>query len=92
VATLTKKDIAIQLSNELGFSVRESKKIVDTFFHVVADILFHGEEVKLVRFGTFSPTVRAYRFKDGNKNTVAFHPSRWLKGRLNGGKEVLQDQ
>ena len=92
MATLTKKAIAVQLSNELGFSVRESKRIVDTFFQVITDLLHDGEQVKLVRFGTFTPTVRACRFKDGTRNTVAFHPSRWLKGRLNGGKEVLQDK
>ncbi len=89
--TLTKKDIAVQISNEMGFSVRESKRIVDSFFNAVKGLLHEGQEVKLVRFGTFVPTTRAYRFKAGTKTTVAFHPSRWLKGRLNGGEKVLQD-
>ncbi len=89
--TLTKKDIAIQISNEMGFSVRESKRIVDSFFNSVKGLLQEGQEVKLVRFGTFKPTTRAYRFKAGTKTTVTFQPSRWLKGRLNGGEKVLQN-
>ncbi|WP_067619823.1 HU family DNA-binding protein [Dissulfuribacter thermophilus] len=91
MATLTKKDLAVHISEEMGFSVRESKRLVDAFFQSVKEFLKEGEDVKIVRFGTFSKIERASKFKEGTKETVGFHPSRWLKGRLNGGKKVLQD-
>ena len=89
--TVTKKKIAVEVSEQLGFSLRESIRLVDAFFGSIKAYLMKGSEVKLVRFGVFLPVERACKFKEGTKRTVAFHPSRGFKGRLNGQEEALQD-
>ena len=49
----TKADIAEQLHKELGFSKKESRELVQTFFDVISDFLEKGEDVKLSSFGNF---------------------------------------
>ncbi len=90
--TLKKEDIARRIAEEMGFSLRESKAIVNAFFNTITSFIKDGQEVKIVRFGTFSQVRRQRRFKEGTKTTIAFQPSKWLKGYVNAAEEVLQDK
>lgn len=102
--TLTKHEIALKLSEEMGFSVRSSKKLVDGVFSHMKEALISGEIIKIVRFGTFSPL-----FKDCRKGvnpttgesiliparrTVSFRPSPLLKKMVNAEKrpQILPDR
>lgn len=50
---LTKADLTEQLHEELGFSKRESKEFVDSFFEQLRSTLASGDYVKLSGFGNF---------------------------------------
>ena len=94
--SLTKQEMAARISEELGFPVRSSKRLVDGIFSIMKEALNSGEPVKIVRFGTFHPV-----FRDGRKGmnpstgeavliparrTVLFRPSRLLKKLVNAEK------
>ncbi|AEH45458.1 histone family protein DNA-binding protein [Thermodesulfatator indicus DSM 15286] len=91
--TVTKKDLALYLHENLGFSVRSMKQVVDNIFEQMKLALERGEKVKIVRFGFFTPYRRPTRKgvnpKDGSpiiiegKKTVIFHPSNTLKNFIN---------
>ena len=95
-SSLTKLQLAEKVSEELGFSVRSSKKLVDAIFAHMTDILLSGEHLKIVRFGTFCPLFKNDR-KGINpstgepiiipaRNTVSFRPSPLLKKMVNAKK------
>ncbi|MDA8561790.1 integration host factor subunit alpha [Gammaproteobacteria bacterium] len=50
---LTKADIANRLFEEIGLTKRESKEIVELFFHQISDSLATGQQVKISGFGNF---------------------------------------
>lgn len=50
---LTKADIADRLFNEIGFTKKESKEIVEVFYDFVRKSLENGQQVKLSGFGNF---------------------------------------
>ena len=52
--TLTKADIAASVSNDLGFSVAESLKLVADVFSEIGKSLEKGNSVKISSFGTFN--------------------------------------
>ena len=52
-ATLTKDRLATALCDELGFSRREAKDTVESFFESISAALARGERVKLSGFGSF---------------------------------------
>ncbi len=94
--TLTKIELAQKISKELGFSVRASKSLVDDIFNIMIETLNSGENVKIVRFGSFLPLLKKSR-KGINPNTrekivisarktVTFRPSPILKKGVNAGK------
>ena len=53
--TITKKDIVKKIHEKVGLSQRLLHQIVDTILEEIKKTLELGEEVKIVRFGTFIP-------------------------------------
>ena len=51
--TLTKKELAQNLSNQTELSLADAKKFVDLFFDTIKEQLNSGKTVKLSGFGTF---------------------------------------
>jgi integration host factor subunit alpha len=52
--TLTKADIAEVISNRVGYTKRQSLKLVDYLFEFVKQSLESGEDVLISGFGKFS--------------------------------------
>ena len=102
--SLTKLQLAEKVSENLGFSVRSSKKLVDAIFIHMTESLLSGESLKIVRFGTFCPLFKNAR-KGINpstgepivipaRNTVSFKPSPLLKKMVNAekGPQILPNR
>jgi len=53
VSALSKAAIAESLSNKVGLSQSEAKKLVEVFFEVLRQALENGQHVKLSGFGNF---------------------------------------
>ena len=51
--TLTKKELAQNLSDQTELSLADAKKFVDLFFDTIKEQLNSGRTVKLSGFGTF---------------------------------------
>ena len=51
--TLTKKELAQNLSDQTELSFADAKKFVDLFFDTIKEQLNSGKTVKLSSFGTF---------------------------------------
>ena len=51
--TLTKKELAQNLSDQTELSLADAKKFVDLFFDTIKEQLNFGKTVKLSGFGTF---------------------------------------
>jgi len=51
--TLTKKELAQNLSDQTELSLADAKKFVDLFFDAIKEQLNSGKTVKLSGFGTF---------------------------------------
>jgi len=51
--TLTKKELAQNLSDQTELSLADAKKFVDLFFDTIKEQLNSGKTVKLSGFGTF---------------------------------------
>lgn len=51
--TLTKKELAQNLSDQTELSLADAKKFVDLFFDTIKEQLNSGKTVKLSSFGTF---------------------------------------
>ncbi len=102
--TLTKRRIAENVSEQLGFSVRSVLCIVDQLFACMEENLLQGRDIKIVRFGTFASVEK--RARQGTnlatgkpvtippRRKVVFRPSRTLKGIVNArtGEKILQDR
>ena len=54
MTALTKADLALAVSDELGFNMREAKEIVDVFFEEISSALEQGEDVRLSGLGKFT--------------------------------------
>ncbi|MBA2849343.1 integration host factor subunit alpha [Thermosulfuriphilus ammonigenes] len=91
--TVTKKELAQHLHDNLGFSVRSMSRVVDEVFELIKEALIIGEPVKIVRFGTFEPYERRGRrgvsprsgeaIEIPDQKTVVFRPSPTLRKNLN---------
>ena len=51
--TLTKKELAQNLSDQTELSLADAKKFVDLFFDTIKEQLNSGKTIKLSGFGTF---------------------------------------
>lgn len=95
--TLTKKDLAKQITDRLGFSQRVSHELVNAFFAELSLLLKEKKNIKFFRFGQFvftkRPERRGVHPKSGKDirmpagERVVFRPSRTLKAIVNGKRE-----
>ncbi len=89
---LTKADMAEKLFEGFGFSKREAKDIVETFFEEIRLALEQGQQVKLSGFGNFDLRDKGQRPgrnpKTGEeipispRRVVTFRPGQKLKARV----------
>lgn len=90
--TLTKADLATNLSESTGFSKRETMEIVECFFSEIAHILVDNQSIKLTNFGRFGPRDKPAR-PGRNPRTleektisarrvITFHASQCLKEKV----------
>ncbi len=89
---LTKADLAENLFENLGFSKRESKEVVEAFFEEIRVALESGEQVKISGFGNFDLREKNQRPgrnpKTGEdipisaRRVVTFRPGQKLKSRV----------
>lgn len=90
---LTRKEIAEELTEQLGYSQNICSEIVDSFLSKLKDALIEGESVKLVHFGTFTVRDKAPRTgrnpRTGEpititkRQAVSFRPSKKLREQVN---------
>ncbi len=90
---LTRKEIAEQLTEKLGYSQNICSELVDSFLGKLKDALIDGKSVKLVHFGTFTVRDKAPRTgrnpRTGEpititkRQAVSFRPSKKLREQVN---------
>ena len=51
--TLTRADLVIYLSDEMGLNRLEARRLVDALFNEISEALYAGEDVRLWGFGNF---------------------------------------
>ena len=90
---LSKIYLLRKIQKELGIPGSISKKILDNFFHIIAEGLVEDGKVKISGFGTFKlrkkksrtgrnpMTGKKYQIK--SRNVVTFHPSQIVKKIIN---------
>ena len=93
--TLTKADIADVMSNQVGYTKRQSLKIVDSLFEYIKKSLEDGDDVLISGFGKFS--VKDKRERKGrnpqtgepillsSRRVVTFKCSGKLRNMINDG-------
>jgi nucleoid DNA-binding protein len=102
--TLTKQELARAVADQMGFSIRSSRRLVNCLFEKMKQELRSGRQIKVVRFGTFKPVCKKAR-KGINPHTgeeiqiparksVSFKPSALLKKRINAekGQKILPNR
>lgn len=92
LGALTKAEMADRLFEEQGFSKREAKQIVESFFEEIRLSLERNESVRLSGFGNFELRDKGERPgrnpKTGEvvtvsaRRVVTFRPSRRLRARV----------
>ena len=90
--TLTKAELADQLSEKVGLNQREAKERVEAFFEEIRMALERGDDVKLSGFGNFQlrdkPQRPGRNPKTGEeapisaRRVVTFHASNKLKSSI----------
>ena len=93
MATVTKRDIIVDLSNQTGFKQQDVAILVDAFVELLGERLQQGHQITFRTFGTFE--VRVAKAKVGrNPNdptshvpiparcVVRFKPGRELKDKV----------
>ena len=90
--TLTKAELADQLSEKVGLNQREAKEMVEAFFEEIRTALERGDDVKLSGFGNFQlrdkPQRPGRNPKTGEeapisaRRVVTFHASNKLKSSI----------
>jgi len=89
---MTKADLITIVTENIGFSEKESHNIVDLFLEIMASTLQSGEPVKISGFGTWTvkekksrngrnPQTGAAMVLDGRR-VVVFKASGVLRGRI----------
>ncbi len=90
---MTRKELAVAVSENMPFSAQKSAEVVDLFFEVIAESLGRGEKIKIQGFGNFIVREKGAR-KGRNPKTgerleisarrvVNFKPSSALREFLN---------
>lgn len=90
--SLTKLEMAEKLQQDLGFSRKESKDLVDCFFEEIVTALEDGEPVKISGFGNFELRDKSSRpgrnpktgeeFDIEARRVVTFKAGRKLRDRI----------
>ena len=90
--SLTKLEMAEKLQQDLGFSRKEAKDLVDSFFEEIIAALEEGNPVKISGFGNFDlrdkPSRPGRNPKTGEeipisaRRVVTFRPGQKLKARV----------
>ncbi len=90
--SLTKLEMAEKLQQDLGFSRKESKDLVDCFFEEIIAALEDGEPVKISGFGNFELRDKSSRpgrnpktgeeFDIEARRVVTFKAGRKLRDRI----------
>lgn len=98
--TLTRADIVLALTNQIGLSRRESTDLVEAIFEDISTRLEAGEDVRLSGFGNFSLRIKNARVgrnpKSGEPATISarrvvtFQPSQKLKTAVAVGMSARQ--
>ena len=90
---MTKVDIVEGVYERVGFSKKETAKIVDYIFDIIKDTLIKEDKIMISGFGNF--VVRKKRSRRGRnpqtgnpleitaRRILTFKPSQMLKGSLN---------
>ena len=96
MATVTRRDLAEAICDEVGFVHRDAAELVDGFIKAIAERLSAGEEVKISSFGSFTVRDKGLRMgrnlKTGEpaairpRRVVVFRASAKLKERINNGR------
>ncbi|MDR0967881.1 MAG: integration host factor subunit alpha [Rickettsiales bacterium] len=89
MATITRRDIAKNISEKMGLGASASYQLVDTIFSEIAESLTRGEEVKIAKIGTFRILDKNARMGRNPKTGMpavisarriaAFKPSSYMK-------------
>lgn len=90
---VTRRELAISITERLGTSHRQASDIVDTVFSTLKNTLISGESIKLVNFGSFIVHEKLPR-RGRNPQTgesmmitkrqmITFRPSRQVREGLN---------
>ena len=90
IKTYTKRDIATEIANRKGISVRSSVKLVDEFFTVLRDYLCEDNpyvRIEIRNFGVFEakPTKAKPRARNPRTNEEIYVPAH-KKTRFKPGK------
>ncbi len=93
MATVTKRDLAEAVCDEVGLVHRDAAELVDGFIEAIAERLSAREDVKISSFGSFTVREKGLRMgrnpKTGEpaailpRRVVVFRPSGKLKERIN---------
>ncbi len=90
---MNKDELVRQVADKTGFTIKETKNIIEMTFDSISQALSDGEKVKITGFGTFNTKKRG-GFKSKNPITgdtldiplyvkPVFEPSKKLKEKVN---------
>lgn len=89
---LTKAHLADLLFQQIGLNKRESKDMIDAFFHLISSSLADGNDVRISGFGNFQIRTKAPRpgrnprtgeaIPIRSRRVVTFHASHKLKDQI----------
>ncbi len=68
MATVTKHDLVVRISDKVGITQREASEVIEQLMLEITDSLTHGNDVVFRNFGTFHPAI--------NKAKVGRNPKR----------------
>ena len=95
----TRKDLALKVYQNLGFSKNFSLNIVDDFFEVMVSELIKTNKVKISSFGTFEIINKKERIgrnpktkeeaKITSRKVVKFRPSTIFKKKINDNEKKI---
>ena len=94
--TMTKRELVIQVANQLGMTQSDVAKIIEGTFEVISHSLASGNRWELRDFGVFEVKKRASRIgrnpRTGDqvpvpeRRVVTFRPGKKMKERVSGNR------
>jgi DNA-binding protein HU-beta/integration host factor subunit alpha len=103
MATVTKRELVLKLSNELGMTQQNVQQILELTIDAIAEALASGDSVVMRNFGAFhvremggkvgrNPKDPAKSLKVPPRAVVKFKPSQSLKDKVSGVLPVLRER